>query len=223
MIDASILSLVTIHSYCISPFLSFLPPTFLWQVFGAQALHCCHGAVNQNKNGTRVLLLRKLDWIPCLYYTAKKNYAILQFNSEALFTRTSHSHTIFWKVNLLSGISKYGLSHDFTSTFYLKNIISEAYFSKLACTFADFFIKFYLLGKKPTTVPWQNELPSGVNKVFNIHTMLKSVSTISSLYVLTWQIISSWSYLTPSSCFVNVLVFPPRPVFFLQLDLFINS
>ena len=63
---------------------------------------------------------------------------------QELHTRTQ----FFWKVNLLSGISKYGLSHDFTSTFYLKNIISEAYFSKLACTFADFFIKFYLLGKK---------------------------------------------------------------------------
>ena len=148
LIDASILSLVTIHSYCISPFLSFLPPTFLWQVFGAQALHCCHGAVNQNKNGTRVLLLRKLNWIPCLCYTAKKNYAILKFNSEALFTRTSHSHTIFWKVNLLSGISKYGLSHDFTSTFYLKNIISEAYFSKLACTFADFSLSSFVYWEK---------------------------------------------------------------------------
>ena len=169
----------------------------------------------------------------CYYVNSTEYFActiqqrrIMQFYNLTVRRYLQELHTrtqFFWKVNLLSGISKYGLSHDFTSTFYLKNIISEAYFSKLACTFADFFIKFYLLGKKPTTVPWQNELPSGVNKVFNIHTMLKSVSTISSLYVLTWQIISSWSYLTPSSCFVNVLVFPPRPVFFLQLDLFINS
>ena len=92
LIDASILSLVTIHSYCISPFLSFLPPTFLWQVFGAQALHCCHGAVNQNKNGTRVNLT---EYLACTIQQRR----IMQFYNLTVrrYLQELHTRTQFFE------------------------------------------------------------------------------------------------------------------------------